>query len=171
MSNAKHPELNTSLLHELLNAVYQRPLAAQQYQLKEILRRNNQCQRCNASGFWFNGDVYPKFLMSSRIPLLHISLRPQMREYLSFAHKLDGEMQLLRGYLANMLTTHFFKEDQQACLPESLAPIIGAFSGYPRMAPRSEEEQAALTVFLQKNEKYLTMLRTRLTLNLLGVSS
>jgi hypothetical protein len=126
--------------------------------------------------FWFGGVVYGReFYGDQRIPwrsfeIPHLPkvLHSDMGAYLQRKGEIDREKLLSTGYVIRVLGVAQSAEDCCALLPDKLHPIIREVTGnFPKQGLTLS--QADIDETLRVHDKYLSTIRSRMVMDLLGI--
>lgn len=161
--------LKQAVIHDLLDHIYHLPQKTLNSEVAEIAQLNARAHHNDQTLFSFRDGLYSDGNPQMRKPfnLLHRSLRDAMKAYLERKEKLEREQAMVRGFLQDMVATFNHIEIYIEVLPDTLGHRLRNYRGqFPELT--SEYPAALVEAFLRKNQKYLGILTTRMTYNLLG---
>lgn len=165
------PGLRKMVLEKLMDALYLNTSRYNEERLQGIVRRNSKALHNSQLCFTFKGENFCAATHEGRYPRPMNALQPflkdEMKEFIEEREKQYREAQYLRGYILNVFSVSDQAADYYKLLPFPLHGVIRKFAvhfapGEGMLLPDGIEQ------FLQQNDKYVTMLKTRVTFNLIG---
>ncbi|MBT7452185.1 MAG: hypothetical protein HN793_15210 [Rhodospirillaceae bacterium] len=167
-------KIKTAFRHEMLNRIitkiYTSSRGHRNKRIAKIIRANSLIHKNEQECFSFRSNTYEasdrKGAYPMPINLLDTSLKEEFIVFIGDGNALEEERNFVKGYIQRvmMMTEHL--ADYLKLMPDSTHPIVQAFKDdlAPGEGVLTEEE---IENFLEQNEKYLNLLRNRMTLNLL----
>ena len=135
--------------------------------LKNLVKRNCVLKKTSADCFFFDRKTYlhsHSFANTGETaPILHGSLRKEFRHYLTQFDEVNAEQENVGNYLNKMLLAVKSIEELQERIPEPLWPKVDFIK--PRHF--SNEMGNEWVINEDSAKKYLNIMKTRLTYNLL----
>lgn len=161
--NAYYPAARSELIKELDRTLYKGWRA----RLKATLEEVHRAQNIEAGGpsFRYKGIVFPTD-WAGTIRKLIPSAHAEMDEYFLSINKLVKESNMTMNYVRTALVEAKSSRAIYAMLPTSLHRILDRFpSIYP--FPDDYIAKEEIDNFLKHNHKYITLLKSRMTYNLI----
>jgi hypothetical protein len=160
------------LTQSLMSNLYRQYDVDRSGKLLDIVDKNSRACNNSQLGFYFRGKYYhvgKQVKVTEAVNLLNIALNPLMRTFIEWEEKIDTEKEFVKGYLTRIFLKTNYPGDFRRLIPDILHPAINDneenFVFFTEGMPEGE-----LVQFLSENEKYISIMRTRMTKSLLDIS-
>jgi hypothetical protein len=169
-----HPQARTQLLHALDLALYQKTRIRLRVFLNNIIWDNAMLHGNRQQVLHFKGEIFRADTPDQALPKLinhaHSSIRERLKKYIEDKNTVAAERDMALGYVRLIL-----QETSHACeirqlLPQALQAAfnpeaINFLQGFGPLYPED------LQRFRDVNQKYLAVMKARLTYNFLDVAT
>jgi hypothetical protein len=160
--NAKS-QFVTSMLYPL----YAKPKAAIRAEVGRLVAANRRLQGGYSNYFFFNAQAFTSGGRASLVGApLHTSLRPDVRKHVEEEGELEKEISIVKGYFQRALMTIKSYEDFFEVIPEALHGTL-RMNEYLFTGMERELSESVLAEFKNVNDKYLNVMKSRMTINLI----
>ena len=165
------PAFRIQLMDQLVTRLYASSITHRNNRLHKIIRDNSLFHKNDQDCFSFKREIFAHADRTGGYPspmnTLSPNLRGKVREYMRDVELTEIEQAHVRGYFQKVVGVSSRAADFKALVPSVLHSIINQFNdkcepGEGVLSPSEIEE------FIRQNDKYLEMVRTRLTLNLIN---
>jgi hypothetical protein len=166
-----HPRLKTSIIEELEQELYRPSNHRLRVELTAIVDENSLAHNNNEKAIRFHGRVYscPGYTVTypRSMNKLDPALLGRFKAYLKRDEALTAEKALTIGYFQKVTTTTNYLDDYYLLIPEMLHNAIGKW-GRHLIQGEGKFSKSKAEEFMQANEKYVSMIKARLSSNILG---
>lgn len=165
------PAFRIQLMDALVARLYTSSMNHRKARLHKIIRDNSLFHKNDQDCFSFKREVFAFADRTGGYPSPMNTLAPDMRdrvrEYMRDVETVRIEQEHVQGYFQKVVSVSSRAADYRALTPSTLHSTINQFSD------KCEPGEGTLTTseieaFIRDNDKYLEMVRTRLTLNLIN---
>lgn len=165
------PSARIELIDALLKKLYNSSNLYRDKTLNQLIKDNSAIYDNDQLCFSFKNTIFQASDFRGKYPLPINKLAPIMRDsfrdYISFAEQTKNEKLLVLGYLQRLVTVSRRAADYSALMPKQLHYLINDIK--LSLEPGDGLLTAAeIESFKQNNSKYIEMLKTRLTMNLIN---
>ena len=135
----------------------------------QLIIQNNKLKNTVSSAFVYDLKTYLSLDMASKdpAPALHGSLRNEFKYYISQKEEVDKEKANVKNFLFNVLMSSSSKDEILSYLPESIHSTLSFLQPHHFY----EERHHDWSPDAETCEKYMTIMKTRLTYNLLQIAA
>lgn len=159
-----------NLVGEVHNTLYHKIEMKLRHDMDLIIQDNMKAHNTKSPFMMYRGHTYfhskaPRLTMNPLI--LHRTLRNVMKEWLNQRAVLDEEQQIISTYLLAANSVCSCDDDLYKVTPEALHPIIRKLTARVMEDHRLPAADHKINGFLDQNQKYMDVIKRRLTLNLI----
>lgn len=171
MANELDPSVRINILDALMKRLYTSSNAHRNKNLCRLIRNNSVICNNTQDCFSFRREIYEEPGRCGPYPqpmnMLSNKMRDEVKEYISDAERVDAEQVLVKGYLQRAIALSHQIADYMAVIPSALHPQIKNFNILCEPGDGSLTS-SEIEKFKHDNARYLEMVRTRLTMNLIN---
>lgn len=171
MANEINPSVRINILDSLMLKLYTSSNNHCKNRLHNLIKINSSIYKNNQQCFSFRRTVFQHAEHTGPYPspinILAPAMRGEMKEYIQDVQRTEAERVLVKGYLQKVVGISHYMADYLAVTPTALHPPIKKFSDQCEIG-EGTLTPSEIEAFIDNNSKYLDMVRTRLTMNLIN---
>ena len=135
----------------------------------QLIIQNNKLKNTASSAFVYDLKTYMSTDIASKdpAPVLHGSLRNELKYYISQKEEVHKEMESVKNFLLGVMMSASSRDEILSYLPESIHSALSFLQPHHFY----EYNHHDWTPDAKACEKYMTIMKTRLTYNLLEIAA
>lgn len=166
------PSARNETLKDLMHTLYFRTRQRHQNELQAIIMANSELCKNAQNEMSFRGVFYhygEKTRNPDTVNILQGALRPKFKTWRSKVETLEGEYNLVRGFFQKVFMQSDKLEDLYKLIPVQLHGALRNTRRY-FVQEGSDLTDEDIEAFVKENQKYMDLVATRMTYNLLEVN-
>jgi hypothetical protein len=165
------PNARIELIDALVRKLYRSSTLYGNKTINKLIQDNSELHGNNQQMFSFRKTVFTTSDFTGAFPspinTLSPTIREDVKEYLSFTEETNAEKCVVKGFLQRVVTSSHCAADYAKLTPTQLHSVIKQFS-YGCEQGEGTLTEPEIAQFKHDNAKYLELVKTRLTMNLIN---